>query len=419
MTYLPRIVDAELDELTEAPALSIEGPRGVGKTETALRRARTVHRLDDPDQLVVLRAAPRRAIEGEPPVLIDEWQRLAGTWDLVRRAVDAHPTTSRFLLTGSAAPPEAPTHTGAGRIITVRMRPMSLAERGLEEPTVGLGELLGGGRPGVEGATGLGLDRYADEICRSGFPGIRLQPDRVRVGLLDGYVDRVVEHDIHGLGRTFRDRGGLWRWLAAYAAATSTTASYEKIRDAASAGEADKPARTTTIPYRAALEGLWMIEEVPAWTQTRSRLRSLGVSPVHQLADPAIAARLLAVGADGLLAGRRTHVGDGLLLGTLFESLMTLSVRVYAQACGARVSHLRTHGGDHEVDLIVERADGGIVALEVKLTSVVADEDVTHLRWLAEQLGPRLLDAAVISTGPEAYRRRDGIAVVPAALLGP
>ena len=419
VTYLPRIVDAELDELTEAPALSIEGPRGVGKTETALRRARTVHRLDDPDQLVVLRAAPRRAIEGEPPVLIDEWQRLAGTWDLVRRAVDAHPTTSRFLLTGSAAPPEAPTHTGAGRIITVRMRPMSLAERGIEEPTVGLGELLGGGRPGVEGATGVGLDRYADEICRSGFPGIRLQPDRVRVGLLDGYVDRVVEHDIHGLGRTFRDRGGLRRWLAAYAAATSTTASYEKIRDAASPGEADKPARTTTIPYRAALEGLWMIEEVPAWAQTRSRLRSLGVSPVHQLADPAIAARLLGVGVDGLLAGRRTHVGDGLLLGTLFESLMTLSVRVYAQACGARVSHLRTHGGDHEVDLIVERADGGIVALEVKLTSVVADEDVTHLRWLAEQLGPQLLDAAVISTGPEAYRRRDGIAVVPAALLGP
>ena len=419
VAYLPRVVDAELDELSEAPALSIEGPRGVGKTETALRRARTVHRLDDPDQLVVLRAAPRRAIEGAPPVLIDEWQRLGGTWDLVRRAVDAHPTTSRFLLTGSAAPPEAPTHTGAGRIITVRMRPMSLAERGLEEPTVGLGELLGGGRPGVEGATGVGLDRYADEICRSGFPGIRLQPDRVRVGLLDGYVDRVVEHDIHGLGRTFRDRGGLRRWLAAYAAATSTTASYEKIRDAASAGEADKPARTTTIPYRAALEGLWMIEEVPAWAQTRSRLRSLGVSPVHQLTDPAIAARLLGVGVDGLLAGRRTHVGDGLLLGTLFESLMTLSVRVYAQACGARVSHLRTHGGDHEVDLIVERADGGIVALEVKLTSVVADEDVTHLRWLAEQLGPRLLDAAVISTGPEAYRRRDGIAVVPAALLGP
>ena len=419
VAYLPRVVDAELDELSEAPAVSIEGPRGVGKTETALRRARTVHRLDDPDQLVVLRAAPRRAIEGEPPVLIDEWQRLAGTWDLVRRAVDSHPTTSRFLLTGSAAPPEAPTHTGAGRIITVRMRPMSLAERGIEEPTVGLGELLGGDRPGVEGATGVGLERYADEICRSGFPGIRLQPDRVRVGLLDGYVDRVVEHDIHGLGRTFRDRGGLRRWLAAYAAATSTTASYEKIRDAASPGEADKPARTTTIPYRAALEGLWMIEEVPAWAQTRSRLRSLGVSPVHQLTDPAIAARLLGVGVDGLLAGRRTHVGDGLLLGTLFESLMTLSVRVYAQGCGARVSHLRTHGGDHEVDLIVERADGGIVALEVKLTSVVADEDVTHLRWLAEQLGPRLLDAAVISTGPEAYRRRDGIAVVPAALLGP
>ena len=419
VTYLPRIVDSELDELAEAPALAIEGPRGVGKTETALRRARTVHRLDDPDQRAVLRAAPRRATAGEPPVLIDEWQRLPDTWDLVRRAVDAHPTTSRFLLTGSAAPADAPTHTGAGRIITVRMRPMALAERGLEEPTVSLGDLLSGARPRLAGATRLGLESYAEEICRSGFPGLRLQPDKVRLGLLDGYVDRLVEHEIHGLGRTFRDRGGLRRWLTAYAAATSTTASYEKIRDAASAGEADKPARTTTVPYRAALEGLWMIEEVPAWTPTRSRLRSLASSPVHQLADPAIAARLLGVSVDGLLAGRRTHVGNGLLLGALFESLITLSVRVYAQACGARVSHLRTHGGRREVDLIVERADGAIVALEVKLASAIRSDDVEHLRWLAGEIGPQLLGAAVISTGSEAYRRSDGIAVIPAALLGP
>ena len=100
-------------------------------------------------------------------------------------------------------------------------------------------------------------------------------------------------------------------------------------------------------------------------------------------------------------------------------SLVTLSVRVYAQASRARVSHLRTHGGGHEVDLIVERADGGIVALEVKLASTVDDGDLRHLTWLAERVGPRLVDAAVITTGREAYRRRTGIGVIPATLLGP
>ena len=417
--YLPRIVDIELNELAEAPAVSLEGPRAVGKTETALRRAATVHRLDNPDRLAVLRAAPRRVTAGEPPVLIDEWQRLPGSWDLVRRAVDNDPAGSRFLLTGSAAPVDAPTHTGAGRIITVRMRPMSLAERGLDTPTVSLSALLAGGRPGLEGATEAGVEQYAEEITRSGFPGMRVQSSRVRLGLLDGYIDRIVEHDIHDFGRTFRDRGGLRSWMAAYAAATSTAASFEKIRDAATAGEAAKPARATAIPYRSALEQLWMIEEVPAWSPTRNRLRGLASSPVHQMADPAIAARLLGATTESLLAGRSAWGGDGPLLGALFESLMTLSARVYAQANSARVSHLRTHGGDHEVDLIVERADGGIVALEVKLASAVDEADLRHLRWLSERLGPRLVDAAVVTTSTEAYRRPDGIGVIPASLLGP
>ena len=419
VTYRARIVDLELDELSAAPAVSIEGPRAVGKTETALRRAATVHRLDDPNQLAVLRAAPQRVVSGEPPVLLDEWQRLPASWDLVRRAVDADLTGSRFLLTGSAAPAEAPTHTGAGRIITVRMRPMSLVERGIGSATVSLGELLCGSRPDLGGVTEVGVEQYAEEITRSGFPGLRVLPRRVRLGLLDGYIERIVEHDIDGFGHTFRDRAGLRSWMAAYAAASSTTASFEKIRDAASAGEARKPSRTTVTPYRAALDGLWMIEEVPAWSPSPNRLRGLASAPVHQMADPALAARLLGVTSERLLEGIGAWNGDRPLLGALFQSLVTLSVRVYAQAVGARVFHLRTHGGEHEIDLIVERADGGIVAVEVKLASTIGKGDLRHLRWLAARVGPRLVDAAVVTTGGEAYRRRDGIGVIPAALLGP
>ncbi len=421
-SYIARIIDDELDELiSHLPAISVEGPRAVGKTETALRRANTVHRLDDARQQEILRAEPELLVKGDPPVLIDEWQRMPFSWDLVRRAVDRDRSTSRFLLTGSAAPSEAPTHSGAGRIVTIRMRPLSLAERALAPTRVSLAGLLSGRRPPLEGDSDVGLESYASEIVGSGFPGIRSSPPRSIKVQLDGYIDRIVEHDFNESGRSVRDRRSLRRWLTAYAAATSTTASYTKIRDAATPGEADKPSKSTTIHYRRLLEQLWMIEEVPAWFPSSNRLARLSASSTHQLADPALAARLLGVGLDTLLTGSdsgHSMPRDGTLLGALFESLVTLSVRVYAQANGARVAHLRTRAGEREIDLIVEREDGRVVALEVKLSALVADEDVRHLRWLADRIGPNLLDAAVVTTGKYAYRRPDGIGVIPAALLG-
>ncbi len=421
MNYQPRIVDREIDELLAGlPAIALEGPKAVGKTETAARRAATVYRLDDPGQLELFKAAPHRLVAGSPPVLVDEWQRLPSSWDLVRRSVDEDPSPARFLLTGSASPSEAPTHSGAGRIVTVRMRPMSLAERGLTEPTVHLSALLRGDRPDLGGTTSVGLSDYAAEIVASGFPAIRNTTGRILRAQLDGYLDRIVERDFVGAGHRIRNAGALRRWLTAYAAATSTTASYETIRDAASAGENDKPAKTTTGPYRATLEQLWMIEEVPAWAPTRNRLRRLGASPVHQLADPALAARLLGLDVDALLADAPAGPPiprDGTLLGALFESLMTLSIRTYAQANEARVSHLRTRGGEHEIDLILERGDGRIVAIEIKLTANVRDDDLRHIGWLQSSIGDDLLDAIVITTGTDAYRRADGIGIVPAALL--
>jgi predicted AAA+ superfamily ATPase len=161
--------------------------------------------------------------------------------------------------------------------------------------------------------------------------------------------------------------------MAAYAAATATTASYETVRDAATGGEA-------------------------------------------------LAARILGLDADALLEARdlgRAVGHDGPMLGSSFESLVATSVRVYAQAAEARVGHLRTKGGEREIDVMVERADGCVVAIEVKLAEVVHDRDAAHLHWLAARIGGDLLDAVIVTTGAEAYRRRDGVAVVPAALLGP
>ncbi len=421
--YLGRVLDSELDALLpDVAAIALEGPKGVGKTETALRRARTVYRLDEPGQRAVAMADPERLARGDHPILIDEWQRFPESWDVVKRAVDADRSPGQFLLTGSAIQQGVPTHSGAGRIVGLRMRPLALAERGVGVPTVSLADLLTGHRPPLAGTTAVMLDDYVGEILASGFPGMRQLTGRALRAQLDGYVARIVDHDFAELGRKIRNPSVLLRWMTAYAAATSTTASFETIRDAATSGYGQKPAKTTTQPYVDILQRLWIVEPVPAWLPTRSHVASLGAPLKHQLADPALAARLLGVDRDALLQAREIAPRmprDGTLLGSLFESLVTLSVRTYAQAAEASVKHLRTRDGDREVDLIVERPDQRIVGIEVKLARAVGDADVRHLLWLRDRLGEEMLDSVIVTTGSDAYRRPDGIAVVPAALLGP
>lgn len=420
--YRPRIIDEELDELLPGlPAIAIAGPKAVGKTVTAARRAATVYRLDQESQRSIIEGDTSQVVEGEPPILIDEWQRVPPVFDRVRRAVDAGAAGGTFLLTGSATPTNQPVHSGAGRIVRMRMRPMALAERGIAMPTVALSTLLEGERPPVEGRAEIDLKGYVEEMLRSGFPGIRDQPMRSVRAQLDGYVDHIVDREFEELGRRVRRPDTLKRWMAAYAAATATTTSFEKIRDAATSDELDKPSRPTVLSYRDILEQLWILDPVHAWGPTFNRLARLSLPFKHHLADPALAARLLGVDADVLLKGGPSSPWiprDGTLLGALFESLVTLSVRVYAQRIEARTYHLRTRGGEHEVDLIVERGQS-VVAIEVKLGVAPTDADVRHLLWLKKQLGDELADMVIVTTGSQAYRRRDGVAVVPAVLLGP
>ena len=423
MAYRLRVVDVELDELLPGlAAVAIEGAKGVGKTATAARRARTTFALDDPGQLEIVAADARIVDATSRPVLLDEWQRHPPLWDIVRRRVDAGAPPGSYLLTGSAAPAEAPMHSGAGRIVSVRMRPMALAERGLAPSTVSVAALLSGDKPDISGTSGLTLADYVAEILASGFPGIRSLPDRARRAHLDGYLDRVIQQDFAEQGSTLRRPQALRAWLAAYAAATAGTASYATLARAATPGEGNPPAKTTTTSYRDVLAKLYVIDPVPGWMPGRNHLSKAAQAPKHHLADPALAARLLGVDAGALLRGEDAHPvipRDGTLLGALFESLVTLSVRTYAQAAEARTLHLRTRDGLHEADLVLERADQRIVALEVKLASVPTAASVKHLTWLRDRLGSDLLDAAVITTGERAYRRQDGIAVIPAALLGP
>jgi predicted AAA+ superfamily ATPase len=425
--YRRRVVDDELDAYLEpAPgvtvAIAVEGARAIGKTSTATKRAATRYELDDETHLAVVSADVDLALSQPAPVLIDEWQHHPPVWDRVRRAVDRHSPPGPFLLTGSVAPKGTGIHTGAGRIIALKMRPLSLAERWPDSATVSLRELLGGERPAVTGASAFGLADYTEELFTSGFPGLRGLPVRLRRAQLDGYIQRIIDRDFPALGHQPRNPAALRRWMMAYAAATATATTWEKVRDAATAGESNKPARSTVIPYRDVLERLYVLDPLPGWRPTRNHIARLTEPPKHHLADPALATTLLGLTSGQLLAGENPTISvprDGTFLGALFESLVTQSVRVYAQAAEASVSHLRTFAGEREVDLVVERGDGRIVALEVKLHPVATEKDVAHLKWLREQMGADLLDAVVITTGTSAYRRPDGIAVVPAALLGP
>ncbi len=412
--YMPRVLDTELAKLlTGLPAVLIEGPKAVGKTATARRVCVDELLLDDPAIQAVARADPSSLVADRgTPLLVDEWHIVGPVFDAVRRQVDNDPRPGRFVLTGSARPEGVTAHTGAGRIVTIRMRPMTLLERGVTSPTVSLTDLVRRGGGSVNGHSEFGLAEYAHEIEASGFPVIRPRHESFRQSLLEGYIASIIQRDVEEAGHRVRRPDTLRRWLEAIAAATATTTSLEKIRNAATRGDGSVPTKQTVLNYHHALRRLWIVDDLEGWSPSSSRFTTLNRAPKRHMADPALALALLGLDHSALMT-------DGFLFGRMFESLAALTLRVFSQAAGARVKHLRTKGGRQEVDFIVERRDGRVLALEAKLGRTIDDNDVAHLLWLRSRLGPRWIDGAVVSTGPIAYRRPDGIAVIPLALLGP
>ena len=422
-SYRRRIVDDELDFLlANLFAIAIDGPKAVGKTATAEQRAATIHRLDT-DPLDLIEADPGRLTTAPEPILIDEWQHWPPAWDHVRRAVDDDPRPGRFILTGSTSLRNPQTHSGAGRIVSLRMRPLTLPERGEVVPTVSLGAMMEGRTGTIHGDTDFGLADYAEQIVGGGFPGMQSLTTAAKAAQLDGYLRRIVERDFPEAGQRVRNPAGLLRWMRAFAAASSTTATFETIRDAAASGHTNPPARSTTIPYRDALESIWISDPVPAWSPVGVTIERLTEWPKHNLADPALAAALLGASVNDLLTGRPTGPSvprDGHLLGALFESLVALSLRVFGQASNAAVAHLRTKNALHEIDFIVTgRGERSTIAVEAKLSATAKPDDVRHLHWLKRLMGDDLTDMVLINTGQHAYRRADGVAVVPLVLLGP
>ncbi|MDR2974966.1 MAG: DUF4143 domain-containing protein [Propionibacteriaceae bacterium] len=419
--YSRRLVDALLDELLpELSAVAVEGAKGVGKTATAARRATRRVRLDVEEEREAFAALPFDLVP-RGTLLLDEWQRFPEAWDRVRRAVDDGAPAGSFILTGSSAPKGAAVHSGAGRIVPLRLRPLSLAERRIEQATVSLGDLLRQPPGPIEGETRIGLPEYVEEIFASGFPGIRPLGARARRARLDGYIDNTINREFAEQGINVRRPQTLLAWLRAYAAATATSASYTNILDASTAGVNQKPAQSTTLVYRDVLARAFLLDPLMAWIPTMNPLARLATTPRHFLVDPALSARLLSLDQETVLTGRdlqETPLSQGSMLGALFEALVVQSVRIYADVNDAEAGHLRQYDGRHEIDLIVNQG-ARFVGIEVKLARTVEDRDVRHLLWLKAQMGTLMADMIVVTTGTRAYRRPDGVAVIPAILLGP
>ena len=431
MEYVARIIDRQLDAMMSVlPAICLEGAKGVGKTATAKRRTPVVFSLDDDETYEIVSGNPSVIGHGETTVFIDEWQYVPSVWNIVRHMVDDGVPPGRFLLAGSTKPrlsagkdsgPLARMHSGAGRIVRLVMRPLSMPERGIEQPTVSLSELLTGDKPDIHGTTDVVVNDYVDEILMSGFPGIRASHPDGRRFLLRSYIDRIPDHDIGEMGEQVRRPQSLLNWLAAYGAATATTTSYSTLLNAATPGEDEKPSRPTAISYRDLLQRLWILDPLPAWTPGFGHLDRLALSPKHHFVDPALAAILVGATPETLIRGGQPPGinRDGTFLGALFESLAVATVRVLAEAAGAKTFHFRLQGGDHETDIIVERPDRRVLAIEVKLSTTVRPADVKDLNWLDEKITGLLVDKVILNTGTRAYRRPDGVAVIPLSLLGP
>jgi predicted AAA+ superfamily ATPase len=417
--YRIRVVDAILDaRLRAVGCVVLEGPKAVGKTATAARRAASEVRLDvDVNAREIARADPSLVLEGAAPRLIDEWQIVPDVWNHVRRAVDDVGKPGQFILTGSTAAAEDVTrHSGAGRMSRLAMRPMSLLEAGRSSGSVSLRALFDGS-PARAQRPGSTIPELVDWLCIGGWPAHLTAPASDAQAAHRAYLAELARVDMRVVDGVRRDPQRVQRVLRSLARNIATEAEITTIaKDTSLPPDGAAVGRLTVDDYLDALARLMITEDLGAWTPSlRSRAR-LRTRPVRHLADPCLAVAALRASPKALLA-------DWNYTGLLFENMALRDVRVYLDAIGGTTYHYRDSSG-LEVDIIVELDDGRWGAIEVKLGENRIEEGAGSLAQFARtvDLGtvgqPSFL---AVLTGGNVYatRRPDGIDVIPIATLGP
>ena len=418
--YKPRVVDdAIVRRLRSKGAILVEGAKWCGKTTTCEQHAASILYMSDPDRvkqnLQLADISPRSLLQGESPRLIDEWQIAPKLWDAARFEADHRDGFGHFLLTGSSVPAkmEQVHHTGTGRFAWIKMRPMSLYESGESSGDVSLKALFASGEEAVFAENEMGLGKIAFLICRGGWPQATfLEGEDALLQSFD-YLDAVVKSDISrvdGVSRNEHRARLLMRSLARHQG--TQTPNTTICEDLSADAEFSKD---TVVSYTNALKKIFVIEDCPAWSPNLRSRTAIRTSDTRYFVDPSIATAALGVGPGDLMNDPET-------CGLFFETLCIRDLRVYAEALEGSVYHFRTKDG-LECDAVVHLRDGSYGLIEIKLGGDKLIEEGAHtLKTVAEKIDTTKMKEpsflmVLTGTSPYAYRRKDGVLVVPIGCL--
>lgn len=420
-TYLSRVADELLElQLEAAGVVLIEGAKWCGKTTTALQHAKSVLFMDDTkhkeEYLRLAESDIEVLLNGNTPRLIDEWQKAPQFWDACRYWVDRRDVEGQFILTGSAEPVDQSkmSHTGTGRVGWVKMRPMTLFESGESNGSVSLGALFENRFKPAEGNE-LNLRALCYLICRGGWPKAIGKSERVALRQAFNYVDAVAKREIIEVDKVHRSEANTRRLLRSFArhqasqATNGTIASDLKTNDGSTLNDA------TITSYLNALRKIYVIEDMEAWNPNLRSKAAIRTTDTRYFVDPSIATASLGLGPNDLMKDLNT-------LGLLFETLVVRDLRVYAEAIDGNVFHYRDNNG-LECDSVLHLRNGHYGLVEIKLGGEsLIEEGAANLISLAKKIDTDKMYApsfmmVVVGTGRYAYRREDGVLVVPIGCL--
>ena len=420
--YLPRIADKLLEERLDAKgAVLIEGPKWCGKTTTAKQKAKSFISMDLPDMTKqyqqMAELSPSTLLEGEAPRLIDEWQIAPNIWNAVRYEVDNRDEFGQFILTGSAVPNEFDDsmHTGIGRISRLLMRPMSLYESKDSSGEVSLRDLFED--KNISAINETSLEKIAFLICRGGWPKAIGLDEKPSLFQAIDYYKSVVSTDISRVDSVKRDKEKAKRLLKSYARHVGSQSSLETIRQDMLVNQEDTFDQVTLYSYLDALRKMFVIEDSPAWNPNLRSKASIRTTDTRYFSDPSIATAALGIGPKDLLDDLKT-------MGFLFENLCVRDLRIYTDYLDGTVYHYRDRNG-LECDAVIHLRNGSYGLVEIKLGGdKLIEEGAKTLKDLASKIDTENMPkpsfmAVLCAKAPFAYKRNDGVCVIPIAALRP